>query len=225
MFLFKRTGQTEATGDPLGTQFCPAMCNTVLRSHHWFWKPNTDNKRQQTRQLVHSYLTSVGRGCPLILNIAPDRRGLVPTNDVWSYEKLGRAIELLYSDPVLQVGEPELIVGKSRTWHFLHPLEAANGSVVLMEDIEKYGQLVESYEVTYLIEPSKLNHRETGSTIGHKRIHPFPWQPDPLEKDPELLSITGLRIKVTKLVTGASKIRLRKVSVYDWSTAVAHGLL
>ena len=209
----------------LEEQFCPGNCDTVLRDHYWFWKPQTDKAIKSTRELVRNYLTSVGRGCPSILNIAPDRRGLVPSHDMTSYNKLGKAIQLLFSDPILQVGRPKLIVGKSRTWQFSNPLHATNGSVVLMEDIEKYGQLVESYKITYLMEQSKLNHREISSTTGHKRIHPFPQLHAPLEKTPKLPPIVGIRVKITKLITGASEVRLRKFSVYDWSKADAEGFL
>lgn len=225
-FCFPQTGQREARGDPNGTQFCPAVCSIVLRNHFWFWKPYTDNRREPTKKLIQKYLTSVGRGCPLILNIAPDRMGLVPSYDMWSYKKFGETIQMLYSEPILQVGRPKFSVGKYRTWHLLHSLKATNGSVVLMEDVEKFGQLVKSYQITYLMESSELNHRENGTTVGHKRIHPFPWQPlGVVEEDQEPPSIVGIRIKITQLVTNAPVIRLRKVSMFDWSNAVAKGIL
>ena len=133
---------------------------------------------------------------------------------------------MLYSEPILQVGRPKLIVGKYKTWHLLHPLKVRNGSVVLMENVKRYGQLVKSYQIIYLMESSGGNHIENGTTVGHKRIHPFPWKPlDVIEKDQELPSVVGISVKITKLLTNDSSIYLRKVSMFDWSNAVHHGLL
>jgi len=34
-------------GDPDGTLWSPAMVDTVLRNHHWVWKPNTERSINQ----------------------------------------------------------------------------------------------------------------------------------------------------------------------------------
>ena len=44
---------------------------------------------KSVRRLLSEYLTSVGHGCTLILNLNPDTRGLVPEEDRKAYEKLG----------------------------------------------------------------------------------------------------------------------------------------
>ena len=43
-------------------------------------------------QLVDLYYQSVGRGCSLLLNVPPDRRGLLDDNDVASLARFGEVM-------------------------------------------------------------------------------------------------------------------------------------
>ncbi|HWH70335.1 MAG TPA: alpha-L-fucosidase, partial [Candidatus Sulfotelmatobacter sp.] len=69
----------------------PAEVNTtMLQNNQWFWA-RTKQPRTVT-QLVDIFYTSVGRNGNLILNLSPDKRGLVPENQL---EALNRAAEIL----------------------------------------------------------------------------------------------------------------------------------
>ena len=59
----------------------PAEVNTtILQNSAWFW---ARNKQPRTvTQLVDIFYTSVGRNGNLILNLSPDKRGLVPDNQL-----------------------------------------------------------------------------------------------------------------------------------------------
>ena len=59
----------------------PAEVNTtILGGNQWFW---ARNKHPRTvTQLVDIFYTSVGRNGNLILNLSPDKRGLVPENQI-----------------------------------------------------------------------------------------------------------------------------------------------
>ena len=59
----------------------PAEVNTtILGGNQWFW---ARNKHPRTvTQLVDIFYTSVGRNGNLILNLSPDKRGLVPDNQL-----------------------------------------------------------------------------------------------------------------------------------------------
>ncbi len=65
-------------GDRHGAQWIPAEVDVSIRPG-WFFHPNEQPKTPA--ELFSIYLTSVGRGANLILNIAPDRRGRVPEAD------------------------------------------------------------------------------------------------------------------------------------------------
>ena len=69
----------------------PAEVNTtILGSSQWFWARNK-HPRTVTR-LVDIYYTSVGRNGNLILNLSPDKRGLVPDNQL---DALSRTAEII----------------------------------------------------------------------------------------------------------------------------------
>ncbi|ESQ82509.1 hypothetical protein AEAC466_16725 [Asticcacaulis sp. AC466] len=57
----------------------PAETNVSIRPG-WFW--HSDEKPRSPANLTRIYFESVGRGTTLLLNLAPDRRGQVPAEDV-----------------------------------------------------------------------------------------------------------------------------------------------
>jgi len=142
---------------------------------------------------------------------------LVPEIDLLAYEKLGKAIALLYQYPVSKYCSPEMHVGEEKIWKF-RKLKSLNGSVVLMEDIEKSGQIVMEYELKLETEDGWIKTTEPGSTIGHKRIHPFP-------KALANKRVTAMSLKITRLVTKQKSITLREVAVYDWNEAARQNLI
>ena len=204
-------------GNPHGELFCPANCDTVIREHFWFWEPDTEYAVKSVRRLVQEYLTSVGHGCTLLLNINPDTRGKVPERDLATYRKLGRAIETLYKDQVSKHSKQKMLVGKEKTWHF-KPFKALNGSVVLMEDVAEFGQLIMEYKLRIKTETKWVSLPYSGSTIGHKRIHPFP-------RGLDMKTISAISLKIIKLVTDQDSITLREVSVYNWNEAAKQNLI
>ena len=203
-------------GDPLGKEFRPPFCDTVIREHDWFWEPNTARKVKSVRTLVSEYLTSVGRGCHMILNLNPDPFGLVEEEDMKAYKGFGTAVDLLFKDPVIKRKNPKLKVGVEKVWSLPDELKAENGSVMIMEDVRKFGQLVAEYQLRVKTSTGWIDYSEQSTTIGHKRIHPFP-------KAFSGETISAISLKITKLVTGSDSIWLREVSVYDWTKAARKG--
>ncbi|HEU5396908.1 MAG TPA: discoidin domain-containing protein [Verrucomicrobiae bacterium] len=69
----------------------PAEVNfTILANGAWFWAPGKHPR--SLAQLFDTYFTSVGRNANLILNLSPDRRGLIPDDEL---EALSRLSELV----------------------------------------------------------------------------------------------------------------------------------
>lgn len=202
----------------MGNEFRPPFCDTVIREHDWFWKPNTTRKVKTTRTLVSEYLTSVGRGCHIILNLNPNPDGLIEEEDMEAYKGFGEAVKLLYKDLAFKIKTPKLKVGVVKVFSLPKLLSSDNGSVVIMEDVAKFGQLVSEYRLRFKTLHGWIDYPEQGSTIGHKRIHPFP-------KVFSGKAISAVSLKITKLVTGSYSIRLRDVSVYDWTVASSKGYL
>lgn len=66
-----------------GTTWIPGEVDVSIRKG-WFYHAEEDSLVKTPEQLFDIYLTSVGRGSTLLLNVPPDRRGLVHENDVAS---------------------------------------------------------------------------------------------------------------------------------------------
>lgn len=67
-------------GSENGTSWIPAETDVSIRPG-WFFHENENDKVKTPEQLFDIYLTSVGRGSVLLLNVPPDRRGLIHEND------------------------------------------------------------------------------------------------------------------------------------------------
>jgi alpha-L-fucosidase len=59
----------------------PAEVDVSIRPG-WFYHPAEDSLVKTPQQLFDIYLSSVGRGSNLLLNVPPDRRGLIHERDV-----------------------------------------------------------------------------------------------------------------------------------------------
>jgi alpha-L-fucosidase len=69
------------TGSPDGNKWIPAEVDVSIRPG-WFYHSAEDSLVKTPEKLFEIYLTSVGRGSTLLLNIPPDQRGLFHENDV-----------------------------------------------------------------------------------------------------------------------------------------------
>ena len=87
-------------GDPLGGVFAPPSCDTVLAEHFWFFRPGEDAHLRSACALANVYLTSVGRACNLILNMAPGPSGAILPAEADAYAALGAAIACLWAVPL-----------------------------------------------------------------------------------------------------------------------------
>lgn len=69
------------TGSPDGKKWVPAEVDVSIRPG-WFYHAKEDSLVKTPEMLFEIYLTSLGRGSTLLLNVPPDRRGLFHENDV-----------------------------------------------------------------------------------------------------------------------------------------------
>jgi len=78
-------------GDRPGTHWMPAEVDVSIRPG-WFYHAKEDGAVKSVAHLLKIYFESVGRGCNLILNVPPDRRGLIHENDVRALREWGRIL-------------------------------------------------------------------------------------------------------------------------------------
>ncbi len=93
-------------GDQGGTHWVPAEVDVSIRPG-WFWHESQNEEVKTLDQLLEIYYASVGRGCNLLLNVPPDRRGLFHEIDVERLGQLGQYIKTTFAT--------DLAKGKSAT--------------------------------------------------------------------------------------------------------------
>jgi alpha-L-fucosidase len=75
-------------GHRTAKEWLPAECDVSIRPG-WFWHAQETPKVKSPPELLDLYYRSVGRGCTLLLNVPPDRRGLLDDADVASLTTFG----------------------------------------------------------------------------------------------------------------------------------------
>ncbi len=89
------------TGIRNGDVWCPAEGNTSIRPG-WFYHASEDYKVKTPQRLMSVYLSSFGRGATFILNLPPDRRGIVHENDVSSLTLFGDHLRKTFENNLAQ---------------------------------------------------------------------------------------------------------------------------
>jgi alpha-L-fucosidase len=80
-----------ATGHRHGSRWMPAECDVSIRPG-WFWHERENTLAKNPDELLDLYFKSVGRGAHLLLNVPPDRRGLLHENDLASLAAFGQRL-------------------------------------------------------------------------------------------------------------------------------------
>lgn len=68
-------------GDPKGDKWIIGQCDVSIRPG-WFYHESQDSKVKSAQELMDIYYKSVGRNAVLLLNLPPDKRGLIHEKDV-----------------------------------------------------------------------------------------------------------------------------------------------
>ncbi len=78
-----------------GKFWLPAEVDFSIRPG-WFHHPAEDARVRTPEDLFHHYFISVGRGATMLLNVPPDRRGLIHETDVKSLEGFGALLRATF---------------------------------------------------------------------------------------------------------------------------------
>jgi len=76
------------TGHRHGSKWLPPECDVSIRPG-WFWHEKENGRVKQPAQLLDLYYQSVGRGGTLLLNVPPNRDGLLEAEDIASLQGFG----------------------------------------------------------------------------------------------------------------------------------------
>jgi alpha-L-fucosidase len=136
-FTQDKLGQTGTRG---GSRWMPPECDVSIRPG-WFWHAAENDKVKSPRELLDLYYRSFGRGGALLLNVPPDRRGLLHERDVESLASFGKLIRETFREnlaPEIPMKGSEIVVPLSG--------ETTFNVVRLREEIE-LGQRVDAFEL------------------------------------------------------------------------------
>jgi alpha-L-fucosidase len=77
------------TGHRHGSRWLPAECDVSIRPG-WFWHENENARVKTPAQLIDLFYRSAGRGAHLLLNVPPNRDGLLQAEDIAALQAFGR---------------------------------------------------------------------------------------------------------------------------------------
>jgi alpha-L-fucosidase len=179
-------------GNVYGKNWIPAECDVSIRPG-WFYHPAEDSLVKSPEQLFNIYLKSVGRGANLILNVPPDRRGLISSYDSAALMGFARLrLESFINNLILNEnavifyagqnitgilgdGNGEFELGKTykKEWLeivFNRPIAV---NCIFIKEAVSRGQRIKSFSIA-LYDGDSLVYQTNRSTVGHHRLVSFP---------------------------------------------------
>ena len=143
-----------------GTHWLPAECDVSIRPG-WFWHARENARVKTPAQLIDLYYKSVGRGANLLLNVPPNRDGLLNSEDVASLKAFGQWRKATFGKPVA-AGQPFNVI---RLKEDIRKGQRIDGAVVEAFD----GEWKELAKVTS-VGPHKLVKLEKPATAQRLRV-------------------------------------------------------
>ena len=154
-------------GNVNGKVWIPAECDVSIRPG-WFYHKEEDDKVKTPDQLFQLYLKSVGRGANLILNVPPDRQGLINKHD--SVALMG--FEELRNESFTKDVAEKKFTNASLLYTINLTKPQKVNCIVLEEDIAT-GQKIKSFTVQLQLKNNTVKEIYA-NTVGKKRILTFP---------------------------------------------------
>jgi alpha-L-fucosidase len=177
-----------------GTSWIPAEVDVSIRPG-WFYHAKEDTSVKTAENLFKIYLESVGRGSNLLLNIPPDRRGLIHENDVKALQDWKKMIDEAFKNNISLQAEvkSDSYRGKSDVYAATNVTDSnketywatddniLGGSIeldlkqthkinyVVLQEYIKLGQRVKLFDVE-VWKNDRWEKVASGTTIGYKRI-------------------------------------------------------
>ena len=168
-------------GTPHGSHWLPAECDVSIRPG-WFWHAKEDDRVKTPAQLMDLYYRSVGRGASFLLNVPPDRRGLLGENDVASLRGFGERLRATFGQN-LAAGAKMVTKPPGAVLDFRQPVSF---NVIRLRENIRLGQRVDAFALDTWKEGA-WQEFANGTSIGACR----------LVKLPDALTTTRLRLRIT----------------------------
>jgi alpha-L-fucosidase len=194
-FMSPDLGSREKLRGAQALLWYPAETDVSIRPG-WFYHAAEDAKVKTPETLVDIYFSSVGRNGVLLLNVPPDRRGLIHENDIASLRGMRAILDGTFRTNLAagasvkasaeKSGHPAgaILDGRPETyWTSEEGVETASiefesggpmtFDVALLAEHIRAGQRIESFRLEARIEGGWREFAR-GTTIGYKRLLRFP---------------------------------------------------
>ena len=182
------------SGDPNGKEWVPAEVDVSIRPG-WFYHAREDSLVKTPEKLFEIYLTSVGRGSTLLLNIPPDRTGRFNAIDVKALYGFRALLNKVFANNLAAKAKvnadsyrgnrkqfaPSNINDGNKETYWATDDDVKTGSItidlpktstinyILLQEYMKLGQRVKAFNVAIWRDNTWQKVAEA-TTIGHKRI-------------------------------------------------------
>jgi len=179
-----------------GNYWVPAEVDVSIR-RGWFWHQSQDSLVRSPENLLGLYYSSVGRNSNLLLNVPPDKRGILHENDVKSLLEFRKLREQEFANELAKGKKTEASESRGKGfeasnvndgnpetyWAVKDGQTAADLTInlgsetevnrILIQEYIKLGQRVQEFKIEAFAggEWQKLID---GTTIGYKIIRKFP---------------------------------------------------
>jgi alpha-L-fucosidase len=163
----------------------------------WFYHAYDDNSIKSPEKLLDIYFNSIGKNSSLLLNIPPDKNGLINERDVNVLKVFHNSLQQIFDQNIARQAEitdsefnfkhtPAKTVDDKAESYWMPSLKNSAPyllfewkdpvwfNVLSISEYIKYGQRVASFKLE-IFENDEWVTKVSGTTVGYKRILTFPY--------------------------------------------------
>ncbi len=194
-FSINTVGEEKLAERPL---WLPPECDCMMRRKNWFFEEADVHTVKPLEELMGLYYLSVGRGANLLINIGPDRRGLLPDADRGALLALGEEVRRRFGSPLAVWADGKVT---EDGWEYEAAKPFYLDHVVIQEELSQ-GEAVRRFSIHVQTAVSgALITMHEGRNIGHKAICRIP--------------LIACRKVIVEITEADHPIKLRSVTLHN----------
>ena len=229
-YMGKVLGSREMLYGAKGLFWYPAETDVSIRPG-WFYHASQDTAVKSVAELVNIYFNSVGRNSVLLLNVPPDKKGLITKYDIKSLMGLHKVISETFRDNFAKNAEVTIsgekgisrasgLFGDGKYWKGAGGIDTASlvfrlpepktFDVAMLQEEIQVGQRIGKFRIDYR-DGTGWHELTKGTTVGFKRLLRF----KPVTTDRVRLVIERSRLNPTLADFGLFELPAKYLDVKD----------
>ena len=190
--MSKDLGSRELIAKAQEAYWYPSEVDVSIRPG-WFYHADQDERVRSLANLVNIYYRSVGCNSVLLLNIPPDKRGLIHEVDVQRIKELSTYIGKTFANNYVENGNQSWVAETGQSKEYNVKAGSMVNTFLIQEDIAQ-GQRVEDFLVE-VYSNGAWQYAAEGTTVGYKRLLRFS------DCQPEKIRVTIRSTRATANIT------------------------